>query len=45
MYYESVIKKHDMYFQKFLARNIDRSKMFSMIYEVSKNANKGIGYV
>lgn len=35
-----VIKKYDMAFQKFLARNIDKIKMAYMIYEVSKNGKK-----
>lgn len=42
---ENVIKKYDKSFQTFLARNIDRSKMDSMIYVVSRNGRKGIGYV
>ena len=31
-------------FQKFLAKNIERSKMASMIYGVNRNGRKGIGY-
>ena len=40
-----MIKEYDHSFQKFLARNIDRSKIASMIYGVSRNDRKGIGYV
>lgn len=42
---ESVIKKYDMSFQIFLARNIDIIKMASMIYGVSINEKRGISYV
>lgn len=42
---ENVIKKYDKSFQTFLARNIDRSKMNSMIYGVRRNGRRGIGYV
>lgn len=37
-------KKYDMVFQKFLAKNIDRSKMDSMIYGISRNGKRDIGY-
>src|ERR1044072_6624737 len=36
--------KYEKSFQYFLARNIDRSKMASLIYGVSRNQNKGLGY-
>ena len=42
---DSIIKEYDYGFQKFLAKNIDRSKMASLIYGVSRNGRKGIGYV
>lgn len=45
MDYENVINKYDKYFQTFLARNIDRSKMASMIHGVSINGRRGIIYV
>lgn len=45
MYSEDVIKKYDMVFQKFLARNIGRRKMDSMIYGVSIYAKRGVDYV
>ena len=32
-------------FQKFLAQNIDKRKMASMIYGVSRNEKRGLGYV
>lgn len=38
--YEKVIKKYDKSFQTFLARNIDRSKMTSIIYGISRNGRK-----
>ncbi|CAI8595590.1 unnamed protein product [Vicia faba] len=41
---DKIIKEYDHSFQKFLAKNIDRSKMASMIYGVSRNGRKGIGY-
>lgn len=37
-----VIKKYDTAFQKFLAQNIDRSKMTSMIYGISRNEKKKV---
>lgn len=40
----SVIKKYDKYFKKFLARSLNRSVMASMIYGVSRNGTRGIGY-
>lgn len=40
-----VIKKYGMDFQKFLAQNLDKSKMVSIIYGVSKNGKRGFGYV
>ncbi|XP_058782897.1 uncharacterized protein LOC131657524 [Vicia villosa] len=42
---DNVIRKYDHSFQKFLANSIDRSKMALMIYVVSGNTRKGIGYV
>lgn len=39
---ECVSKKYETSFQKFLVRNIDRSKMASMIHQ--RNEKKGIGY-
>ena len=39
---DEIIKEYDHNFQKFLAKNIDRSKMDSMIYGVSRNGRKGI---
>ena len=41
---DEIIKEYDHNFQKFLAKSIDRSKMASMIYGVSRNGRKGIGY-
>ena len=38
------MKEYDYSFQKFLAKSIDRSKMASMIYGVSRNNRKGLGY-
>ena len=40
-----VSKKYETGFQKFLERNINRTKMASMIYGVSRNGKRGIGYV
>lgn len=42
---ESIIKKHGISFQTFLARNIDISKTTSMISGVSKNGKICLGYV
>ena len=42
---ETVIKKYDKSFQTFLARNIDRRKIDSMIYEVRRNGRRGISYM
>ena len=36
--------RYDRAFQYFLAKGIDRSKMASMIYGVSRNGRKGLGY-
>ena len=41
---DEIIKEYDHSFQKFLAKSIDRSRMASMIYGVSRNGRKGIGY-
>ena len=41
---DKIIKEYDHRFQKFLAKNIDRSKMASMIYGVRRNVKKGLGY-
>lgn len=45
MEYDDVIKKYIMAFKTFLPRNIDRSKMDSMIYGVSINGKIDLGYV
>src|ERR1044072_1014548 len=37
-------KKYEKSFQYFLAKNVDRSKMASLIYGVSRNNKKGLGY-
>ena len=37
-------KKYEKSFQHFLAKNVDRSKMASLIYGVSRNNKKGLGY-
>src|ERR1044072_5671199 len=37
-------KKYEKSFQYFLSRNLDRSKMASLIYGVSRNHNEGLGY-
>src|SRR5580765_9011557 len=37
-------KKYEKAFQYFLAKNVDRSKMASLIYGVSNNNRKGLGY-
>ena len=37
-------KKYEKSFQYFLAKSIDRSKMASLIYGVSNNNRKGLGY-
>lgn len=42
--YGDIIKKYNKSFHKFLARNLNRSLMGSMIYSVSINGTKGIGY-
>ena len=42
---DEIIKEYDHSFQKFLAKSIDRSRMASMIYGVSRNGRKGIGYL
>lgn len=39
-----IIKKYDKSFQKFLARILNRSLMSSMIYGVTRNRTRGIGY-
>ena len=39
-----ILKEYDSSFQTFLAKSIDRSKMASMIYGVSGNNRRGIGY-
>ena len=36
--------RYDRAFQYFLAKSIDRSRMASMIYGVSRNGRKGLGY-
>ena len=41
---KDILKDYDYIFQKFLAKSIDRSKMASMIYGVSGNNRRGIGY-
>ena len=41
---KNILKEFDYSFQKFLAKSIDRSKMASMIYGVSRNNRKGLGY-
>lgn len=41
---KNILKEYDYSFQKFLSRSIYRSKMASMIYGVSGNNRKGIGY-
>lgn len=45
MDFECASKRYETSFQKFIAKNIDRSKMASMIYEVSGNRKRDIGYV
>lgn len=42
---ECVLKKYETYFQTFIARNMYRSEMGSMIYGVSRNGKRFIGYV
>src|ERR1044072_1251375 len=37
-------KNYEKSFQYFLAKNVDRSKMASLIYGVSRNNKKGLGY-
>src|ERR1044072_7645514 len=37
-------KKYEKYFQYFLAKRVDRSKMASLIYGVSNNNQKGLGH-
>src|ERR1044072_6472190 len=37
-------KNYEKSFQYFLAKNVDRSKMASLIYGVSNNTRKGLGY-
>src|ERR1044072_5235131 len=37
-------KKYEKSFQYFLAKSVDRSKMASLIYGVSRNNRKGLGY-
>ncbi|XP_050915187.1 uncharacterized protein LOC127130162 [Lathyrus oleraceus] len=39
-----IIKKYDKYFQKFLAKSLNRSLMAPIIYGVSRNETRGIGY-
>lgn len=41
---DNVIKKYDNSFKKLLARSLNRSIMASMIYVVSRNRTRGIGY-
>lgn len=38
------MEEYDYGFQKFLEKSINKSKMASMIYGVSRNNRKGIGY-
>lgn len=45
MNYECASKRYEAYFQKFLEKNIERSKMASMIYGVSGNRKRDNGYV
>lgn len=40
----NILNEYDYNFQKFLTRSIDRSKMASMIYGVSRTNRRGIGY-
>lgn len=44
MNFECMFNKYDINFQKFLANTIDISKMASIIYGVSVNGKRGIGY-
>lgn len=39
-----IIKKYDKSFHKFLSKSLDRNLMASMIYGVSRNGTRGIGY-
>ena len=41
---KDILKEYDSSFQTFLAKSIDRSIMASMIYGVSGNNRRGIGY-
>ena len=41
---ENILEKYDSSFQRFLTKSIDRSKMASMIYGVSGNNRRCIGY-
>ena len=41
---KDILKEYDYSFQKFLAKRIDRSKMASMIYGVSINRSRSMGY-
>lgn len=41
---KNILEEYDYGFQRFLKNSLDRSKMASMIYGVSRNNRKGIGY-
>lgn len=41
---KNILNEYDYNFQKFLTRSIDRRKMASMIYGVSRTNRRGIGY-
>lgn len=41
---ECASKNYDNFFQKFLTKNIDKSKISSMIYGISGKGKRGIGY-
>lgn len=41
---KNILNEYDCNFQKFLTTSLNRSKMTSMIYGVSKNNRSGIGY-
>lgn len=45
MDYECASKRYETSFKKLLEKNIDRSKIASMIYGVSGNGKKGIDFV
>ena len=41
---ECTSKEHEVSFQEFLTKNIDRSKIAAMIFGITGKGKRGIGY-